>query len=55
MTNDAKKKIHELYATHSNKEIAAITGLTVKQIENYVYRHNQMQYTPKLLKKKESI
>lgn len=39
--------IIRLYATMPTEEVAAMLGLTVKQIENYAYRHNTAPWAHK--------
>ncbi len=39
--------IRRLYATMPTEELAAMLGLTVKQIENYAYRHNTAPWAHK--------
>ena len=39
--------IRRLYATTQTKDLAEKLGLTVKQIENYVYRHNTERWARK--------
>ncbi|MBO4661123.1 MAG: hypothetical protein J5630_00260 [Bacteroidaceae bacterium] len=39
--------IMRLYATMPTAELAAMLGLTVKQIENYAYRHNTTPWAHK--------
>lgn len=53
--NEAKEIIRSMYPDHSNAEIAAATGLSVKQIKNYVYKFNESHPTHLMLKKKPSI
>lgn len=50
-----KKMIERLYSDHSNEEISGITGLSIKQIKNYVYKFNERNGPQKVLKKKVSI
>ena len=40
--------IRRLYAKMLTSELAKLMGLTVKQIENYVYRHNLSSWARKL-------
>ena len=40
--------IRKWYARMPTAELAQLMGLTVKQIENYVYRHNSEPWTRKL-------
>lgn len=39
--------IRRLYATMPTAELAGMLGLTVKQIENYAYRHNTAPWAHK--------
>ena len=39
--------VRRLYASMRTAELARIMGLTVKQIENYVYRHNEEPWARK--------
>ena len=39
--------IRKWYATMPTAELAEMLGLTVKQIENYVYRHNTERWAKK--------
>ena len=41
-------KIRVLYSKMPTKEVARRLGLTVRQIENYVYRHNLSSWARKL-------
>ena len=41
-------EIRRWYATMPTAELAQRKGLTVKQIENYVYRHNMESWARKL-------
>ncbi|MCQ2195896.1 MAG: hypothetical protein MJZ60_00050 [Bacteroidaceae bacterium] len=50
-----KEQIRKLYPDHENVEIAAITGLSVIQIKNFVYRFNETHDACKAIKKKVSI
>jgi len=40
--------IRRLYARMQTSELARLMGLTVKQIENYVYRHNLCAWARKV-------
>lgn len=50
-----KMMIEEFYPDHTNMELSDMTGLSVKQIKNYVYKYNERHGPEKMLKKKVGI